>query len=84
MAASSSFPVTRFLTRNERIVRRWNASQKVGAEVTFRRHDGTLLRTRTRSEARLFTGTEVPVVALEGIAGVVLLSRVSPLNLPTT
>lgn len=55
----------------------WNNRVLVGAEVTFRKDDGTKIRTKTRSKAQML-GEHTPVVWLSGVSGCVLLDRVNP------
>jgi hypothetical protein len=56
----------------------WNHQVAVGALVTYRKDDGKLLTTRTRSEASVLGG-HTAVVWIEGKAGCVALDRVTPI-----
>lgn len=63
-------------------VRRWNKEHSIGTPVTVEKDLGEIVKTKTRSVAWLLgadgqgVGGHTAVVALEGIAGGYLLSRV--------
>lgn len=52
----------------------WNRANPVGTTVDVARDNGTVERTRTRSEAYILSGHSA-VVMLEGISGCYLLDR---------
>jgi hypothetical protein len=57
----------------------FNRSCPVGTHVAVVRDDGSVLETKTRSEAWL-VGDGTPVVMVEGISGGYLLERVTPIK----
>ncbi len=60
----------------QRQIELFNHGIKEGDPVTYKRDDGSILTTRTRSTAYMLSG-HTPVVFLEGVSGCVLLNRVS-------
>ena len=65
----------------QRAVDRWNESQPVGSPVTYKKLSGTIVATKTRTEAQLLPCGRA-VVFLEGVHGCYALDKVSPLELP--
>ena len=61
----------------EREARDWNVSVAVGSQVSVQLDDGSVLETKTRSEAWVLGG-HTAVVLLDGVTGGYLLSRVRP------
>lgn len=55
----------------------FNASVEIGAAVDVTLDDGSVLRTRTRSEAQILGG-HTAVIWVDGIGGAYLLDRVKP------
>jgi hypothetical protein len=55
----------------------WNAEVPIGRHVTYRKDDGSIVETRTRSRAQVL-GNHTPVVWLEEIVGCIALDRVAP------
>lgn len=53
----------------------WNSLHPVGTEVHVTKDDGTVVQTKTRSEAWALMG-HTAVVQLEGLSGCYLLDRV--------
>jgi len=60
----------------ERNVVVWNAEVSAGAPVNYRKDDGSVIETFTRSQARVLGG-HTAVVWLENVSGCVALDRVS-------
>lgn len=58
------------------MVARWNERHRIGAEVNVTRDDGSIMSTRTRSDAWLLGG-HTAVIMVEGITGGYALERVS-------
>jgi hypothetical protein len=58
----------------QRICERWNAAHPVGTPVTLENDSGTLVDTKTRSEACVCE-SGYPVCFFEGISGYYLLAR---------
>ena len=56
-------------------IERWNDRVPTGAAVSYRKDDGTLVQTKTRSRATLL-GNHTPVIWLDGVTGCVMLDRV--------
>lgn len=65
----------------QRQVELFNHGVKEGDHVTYKRDDGSILATRTRSAAYILSG-HTPVVFVEGVSGCVLLNRVSVAKAP--
>lgn len=65
----------------QRKVNTWNAEISVGAPVNYRKDDGMIVETFTRSEASVLSG-HTAVVWLENVRGCVDLDRVSPREQP--
>jgi hypothetical protein len=61
---------------NQQAVDRWNANSPVGSQVSVTLDNGSVVATKTRSEAQLMGG-HTPVVWLDGISGAYLLDRVT-------
>jgi len=57
------------------LVESWNSHQQIGTAVRVLRDDGSVLKTKTRSEAWMVGS--MPVVQVEGIAGGYSLFRVA-------
>lgn len=55
----------------------WNSQRQAGASVDVRLDDGSIKKTKTRSDAWLMGG-HTAVIMLEGIAGGYMLERVTP------
>jgi len=70
------------LMEMQRQVELFNHGIPEGSPVTYKRDDGSVLRTKTRSSAYMMSG-HTPVVFVDGIAGCVLLNRVSPITAPS-
>lgn len=66
----------RRFVKPERDVTSWNAEVSVGAPVFYKKDDGSIIETHTRTEASVLSG-HTAVVWLEGVRGCVDLSRVS-------
>ncbi len=64
-----------------RQVELFNHGVNIGDFVTYRTDAGALMSTRTRSAAYILSG-HTPVVFVEGLAGCVLLDRVTPASVP--
>jgi hypothetical protein len=60
----------------ERDVARWNAEVSVGAPVVYRKRDGCIIETHTRSKAVAIGGGHIAVVWLKNIGGPVVLGHV--------
>ena len=56
-------------------VAEWNRHNDVGELITYRRDDGSIVRTRTSTPAAVL-GNHTAVIWLQGIAGCVALERV--------
>lgn len=57
----------------------WNAANKSGADVAYRRDNGKAILTKTRTEAQVLSG-HTAVIWLEGISGCVDLMRVNAIE----
>lgn len=64
------------LESQTRAVHEWNAPHNVGKTVRVRRDDGSVLTTKTRSQAWLLGG-HTAVILVDGIAGAFALDRVT-------
>ncbi len=63
------------LKEQEQAVELWNLKHPVGAEVTVEMDSGEIRATTTRSKAFMLSG-HTAVIAVEGISGAYLLSRI--------
>lgn len=58
------------------MIEAFNEANQTGTEVDVKKDDGSIVRTRTRSEAWLMGG-HTAIILLEGISGGYMLERVS-------
>lgn len=58
-------------------VDRWNSMMPVGAQVVYRKDDGSKVVTKTRTEAQVLSG-HTAVVWLDGVSGCVAIECVTP------
>lgn len=63
------------LDRQTALIEEFNEANQVGVEVDVKKDDGTIQRTRTRSEAWLMGG-HTAIILLKGISGGYMLERV--------
>lgn len=63
-----------------KFVRDWNEKHAVGIAVHVRTDDGSVVASKTRSEAWLLGG-HTAVILVEGFTGAMMLSRVSTIPL---
>lgn len=57
----------------------WNAANKIGVDVAYRRDNGKAILTKTRTEAQMLSG-HTAVVWLENVSGCVDLTRVNAIE----
>jgi hypothetical protein len=57
----------------------WNASNKIGVDVAYRRDNGKATLTKTRTEAQVLSG-HTAVIWLDDVSGCVDLSRVNAIE----